>query len=719
MRMTLPAVAVVLLLASAPLAQDGEAPEQRAPGGKGATMDYGSFLSSTVSRVKYRTDEDLLSHKGISIRVGPQAAMCFDSDLLRWAGGWTGGFLDLSNTHLVSYKGSLPTTLEGTLRFTTSRGPGWAVGDDFADPRPYPYGPLPEERGRYLGLYRHGERVVLSYVVAGCSILELPGFTGEAFTRTIRLGPSRETLSLRAAEGQVPVGLVGAPEGAAVVTAGGEVRVRIPPRSSSSLFTVVIGGSKAGLPEDPAPLCSGGPSRWGEPQVTRGALGAGPGPYVVDTLVLPEANPWKSWLRLTGLDFFSDGRAAFCTWNGDVWTVEGIDEKLERLTFRRFAAGLYEPLGLKIVGDQVYVLGRDRITRLRDLDGDGEADFYENFHDALTTMANYHAFVFELHTDSRGNFYYAVDGHRVDPSVPLHGCIVKVSPDGRRHEVVATGLRAPNGLSVGPGDEITCSDQEGHWVPTSRLNWVRRGGFYGYVPHSGRKDPPASYDPPLCWIPHGVDNSSGGQVWVTSDRWGPLSGALLHTSYGKASLFLVPFERAGDVVQGGVARFPLAFASGVMRGRFHPKDGQLYLAGLRGWQTTGLRDGCLQRVRYTGQPVHMVTGLKVTRDGLELTFPHPLDPETAASADSWAAQMWNYRWSEKYGSPEFSVSDPARQGRDPVEIRAARLSSDGRTVSLAIPGIRPVMQMLVRGRVRAADGAAVPVELYLTINRVP
>lgn len=719
MRMTLLAAAIVGIFTPSLGAQDGEAPEQRAPGGKGATMDYGSFLSSTVSRVKYRTDDDLLTYKGISIRVGPQATMCFDSDLLRWAGGWTGGFLDLSNTHLVSYKGSLPTTIQGTLKFTTPRGPGWAAGDDFSDPRPHPYGPLPVERGRYLGLYRHGDRVVVAFVVADCPVLELPGFAGEAFTRTIRLGPSRETLTLRVAEGQVPVGLVGAPEGAAVVAAAGEVRVRIPPRASPALFTVVVGGTKAGPPEDPAALCSGGPPRWGEPQVTRGALGGGPGPYAVDTLVLPEANPWKSWLRLTGLDFFSDGRAAFCTWNGDVWTVEGIDEKLERLTFRRFAAGLYEPLGLKIVRDEVYVLGRDRITLLRDLNGDGEADFYENFHDALTTMANYHAFAFELHTDGKGNFYYAVDGHRVDPSVPLHGCIVKVSPDGRRHEVFAAGLRAPNGMSVGPGDEITCSDQEGHWIPTSRLNWVRRGGFYGYVPHSGRKEPPASYDPPLCWIPHGVDNSSGGQVWVTSDRWGPLSGALLHTSYGKAALFLVPFERAGDVVQGGVVKFPLAFASGILRGRFHPKDGQLYLVGLRGWQTAGLRDGCLQRVRYTGRPVHMVTGLRVTREGLELAFPNPLDPETAGSADSWAAQRWNYRWSEKYGSPELSVSDPTRQGRDPVEIRAARLSADGRTVTLEIPGIAPVMQMLVRGRVRAADGAAVPVEIYLTIHRVP
>ena len=34
-----------------------------------------------------------------------------------------------------------------------------------------------------------------------------------------------------------------------------------------------------------------------------------------------------------------------------------------------------------------------------------------------------------------------------------------------------------------------------------------------------------------------MDNSSGGQVWVTSDKWGPLKGQLLHLSYGRVSLF--------------------------------------------------------------------------------------------------------------------------------------------------------------------------------------
>jgi hypothetical protein len=54
-----------------------------------------------------------------------------------------------------------------------------------------------------------------------------------------------------------------------------------------------------------------------------------------------------------------------------------------------------------------------------------------------------------------------------------------------------------------------------------------------------------------------------------------------------------------------------------------------------------------------------------------------------------------------------------------VELKAAKVSADGRTVTLEIPDLKPVMQMSIRARLRSADGAPVPLELYSTINQVP
>jgi hypothetical protein len=215
-----------------------------------------------------------------------------------------------------------------------------------------------------------------------------------------------------------------------------------------------------------------------------------------------------------------------------------------------------------------------------------------------------------------------------------------------------------------------------------------------------------------------MDNSCGGHTWVTSDKWGPFKGEMLYLSYGKSSLFKVLKEKVGDTLQGGVVKFPLKFESGVMRARFSPKDGQLYLCGLKGWQTNGAKDGALHRVRYTGQPVTMPTTLRVTDQGIHLGFTAPLEAASAGDADNYAIQQYNYQWTSTYGSPEFKVSDPKVKGRDSVEIKSAKVSDDRKSVFLEVPGLNPVMQMRIKMNLKSATGADISTEIGNTINLV-
>lgn len=658
---------------------------------RGYQMDYGPFLGYTINCKTASNAPDNLVLKGIAIKVGPtnDATVCFDTELMRYAAGWTGGFLNISNTHLNTYKGSQEAFADGTIFFSTKPEPGWTRGEEFADPRPLKAGPLPREWARFKGLYRNGNRVVLHYTVADAEVHETPWLEWTdgkpTFVRTITVGP-----------GEKPLRLVGHGE--------------IPPRNKAITFSIP--------PRKCAPvtdLCRGGPAQWPGAIATRGRLGFG-GPYVVDTLTAPEKNPWQSWLRFVAMDFFSDGRAALSTWNGDVWIVSGIDDKLQNLKWKRYAAGLFEPLGLRIVDDQLFVSCRDQITRLHDLNGDGEADHYESFFNDNPIGPSYHAFCFELQTDRAGNFYYIRCGQRVDPELPLSGGMVRVAKDGSRAELIAHGLRAANGMSIGPNDEITAADNQGNWIPTSRIDFIKPGRFYGYAPHAHSPAPPATYEPPLCWIPYQLDNSSGSQIWVTSDKWGPFQGQLLHTSYGKCALFLVMTQRDGARNQGGVVQFPLKFESGIMRGRFHPRDGQLYVCGLKGWQTSGARDGALHRVRYTGGEIYMPRSLEVTASGVRIGFTCPLQKDSAEDLQNYSLEQWNYLWSDKYGSPEFSVEDPSRQRRDEVGLTRACLEPDGRTIVLEIPNLRPVMQMKIQFRLRAADGATIAQTVHNTIN---
>jgi hypothetical protein len=163
-----------------------------------------------------------------------------------------------------------------------------------------------------------------------------------------------------------------------------------------------------------------------------------------------------------------------------------------------------------------------------------------------------------------------------------------------------------------------------------------------------------------------------------------------------------------------------------MRARINPGDGSLFVAGLKGWQTAAAHDGALQRVRYTGKAMPMLTGFKVTRTGFDLEFDAPLDRAAAEDVQNWDIQWWNYLWSSQYGSDIYSAHDPTRvvgkKGElkgDAVPIGGIHLANDGRRLSLAVQGVKPVMQLMVKATLKTAAGAELPIEYYGTINAVP
>ncbi|HYG73921.1 MAG TPA: DUF6797 domain-containing protein [Planctomycetota bacterium] len=766
--------ALAALSALAFCSHAGEAPKPRAT--KGTLMDYGPFLTYCVNAPLSKAPAKAepgpkkpgnLTAKGVTIKLGTeaQASVCFDTDVMRVSAGWLGGTLDLVKTNIGDLKGTEAAAISGKLVFSSRNAPGWARGNNFADPRPDKRGPMPADTMHYKGLYLHGNKVILSYTVGASEILEMPEFIYEkeplAFVRTIRLAKNTEPLTLvikdnedgqapgkieqlkekliwehKAADGQLTT-VVGA-GGAVLVEEDGRLKLKLPVNNSQTQFTVMIWtapeetarkfasilSSASNDAADISTFTKGGPPRW-TTLTTEGVQGKDDGPYALDTLTLPETNPWNAWMRLSGIDFFNDGRIVVSTLNGDVWTVSGADTSLQKLTWQRVATGLFEPLGLRVVDEKIYVLGRDQITRLHDLNNDGEADYYENFNSDCVVHPSYHAFAFDLQTDNEGNFYYARGGNQIEYGFPNHSCILKVAKDGSKTETFATGFRAPNGMCVGPKNQITISDNQGHWIPASKIDWVNKGMYYSYpgdprkIDFKQHKELIVDGQKPMCWIPHSQDPSSGGQVWVTSKNWGPLDGQLLHLSYGKCFMFLVLTQEVNGTMQAGTVKFPLTFASGVMRARFSPKDGQLYACGLKGWQTSGGKDGNLQRVRYTGKPINMPVGLAVKKNGIEIAFSNELDAASAGDDQNYGVEQWNYKSSLDYGSADYSVAEPDKKGHDTVPVKSVKLGADKKTVFLEIDGLKPVQQMSIKCKLKAADGSAVVGEIYNTINVVP
>ena len=194
---------------------------------------------------------------------------------------------------------------------------------------------------------------------------------------------------------------------------------------------------------------------------------------------------------------------------------------------------------------------------------------------------------------------------------------------------------------------------------------------------------------------------------------------MIHFSYGQCQAFLVLEQEIDGQIQGGVTLLPIPrFQSGSMRGRFSPHDGQLYVSGLKGWQTRGVRDGCLQRVRYTGEKVYLPVELEMKESGFKVTFTQSLDRELAEDVESWSIERWNYRWAKAYGSKEYSVENPDKVGHDDVEVKSAKLLEDGKSVFVELANVIPVMQMEIQFDLEASDGEPIRGAIYNTVHGV-
>lgn len=583
----------------------------------------------------------------------------------------------------------------------------------------------------------------------------------------------------------------------------GSLLLGLPPRKEPLKFVLSVTAQRQAVveaedlaalvtapPADLASLAKGGPRRWPEVLTTEATVGPDNGPFAVDVLTPPVNNPWFAQVRLTGFDFFDDGdRAAVCSWDGDVWLVSGlarleavtanVDDKGTRgrgdtgtkrrpetakspspdppvplspsLTWQRIASGLFQPLGLKIVEDRVYVSCRDQIVLLRDVNGDGETDFYECFNSDHQVTEHFHEFAMGLQTDEAGNFYYAKSArHALTAVVPHHGTLLRVNKDGSRTDILANGFRAANGVCLNPDGTFVVTDQEGHWNPKNRINWVvpaqegEKPRFYGnlFGYHDVTDESNSAMESPLCWITNAFDRSPAELLWVTSDKWGPLKGSLLNLSYGYGKVFVVPHEsvaraaglsesskQADDAKkqggaknekkedtgrqpvprQGGLCELPIPqFPTGIMRGRFSPADGQLYVCGMFAWAGNVTQPGGFYRIRATGRPAHAPIGLMAKKNGMSITFTEPLDPATASDAAQYVVKTWSLKRTADYGSKHFDEQT--------LKVANVTLSADRRTVLLELPDIRPTWCMSIEYKLTGSNGEPVNGLIHNTIH---
>jgi hypothetical protein len=152
------------------------------------------------------------------------------------------------------------------------------------------------------------------------------------------------------------------------------------------------------------------------------------------------------------------------------------------------------------------------------------------------------------------------------------------------------------------------------------------------------------------------------------------------------------------------------FPTGVMRGRFHPRDGQFYACGMFAWAGNQGQPGGFYRVRWTGRPALQPLGLRFRRDAVEIDLSDAPDAATVGEAGRYEVRAWDLKRSANYGSGHV--------GEHALEVTAAARRGE-RTVVLTVPGLHPAMGVSVSCRFRGADGSEQERVIHGTIHRIP
>jgi len=425
--------------------------------------------------------------------------------------------------------------------------------------------------------------------------------------------------------------------------------------------------------------------------------------------------------KVAGMAFLPDGRLALSTWDADgaVYFLDNVQgDDPEAVTVHKFASGLAEPLGLAVVRDRIFVLQKQELTELIDHDGDEVADEYRCIAGGWPVTANFHEFAFGLVYED-GHFYanlaVAIDpgGASSDPQIEGRGTVLRIGMDGSM-TYIATGLRTPNGIGRGVGGDIYLTDNQGDWLPVSKLLRLERGAFYGNRSALGDAFIAIAPTPPVVWLPQGEIGNSPSQPAPLED--GPYAGQMIHGEVTHGGVKRVFVEEVDGVAQGAVFRFIQGLEAGINRLAWGP-DGALYVGGIGStgnWGQTGKQRFGLQRLTYNDAETFELLAVRARTNGFELEFTEPLAHGSGWEPEDYFVESWTYKATASYGGPKID--------KRAEEVLSASVQPQGRRVFLELPGMEAgrVYHVKLFDAVASASGRPLwTTESWYTLNVVP
>jgi glucose/arabinose dehydrogenase len=454
-------------------------------------------------------------------------------------------------------------------------------------------------------------------------------------------------------------------------------------------------------------------------------------PSLTSTPIDPPGLAPRFTPQVGGLAWLPDGRLAVATWDRDgaVFVVSNGRGPAEDVRIERIAEGLHEPLGLAFADGALHVMQKQEITRLVDRDGDGWTDEYRTLTNDWGATSNFHEFGFGLAAVD-GDLVAALSvcilagGQSCPDQTEERGKVLRVSVETGAVEVVAEGLRTPNGVAASPSGEIFVTDNQGAWLPASKLLRIEPGAHYGWrAPQAEPSAEPGAADadealpeitPPTLWLPHNEVGNSPTQPVVL--QHGPYAGQILFGDVFNGGLKRAVLERVARRWQGAAFHFSGGLQAPVHR-LIEGPDGSLVAGeiGSRGnWGEFGKPWYGLEWLRFADEPAFEPMRVALRRDGFDVVLSRPLAADLALDAKRFRVEDWFYVPSPKYGGPKYDVRKHA--------VGAVRVSADRRIVSLDLAGLEAgrVVYLRLDPEIRSERGERLWVdEAWYTLNALP
>jgi len=427
--------------------------------------------------------------------------------------------------------------------------------------------------------------------------------------------------------------------------------------------------------------------------------------------------------NINNVKYRNDGTLVALAYDGKIYHLRDSDgdglEDAVRL-FWDNPSGLRSTIGMDLTppgyerGDGVFVVGKTRCVLIVDTDRDGKADeeievaggWKESFHqvDGLGVA-------FDPKDGSvyfgRGTYNFADPLLRDKDGVPHYSltdestAVLRVSPDFKTREIVATGIRFPVGLRINRNGDLFATDQEGAtWVPNGNpldeLLHVQKGRHYGFPARHPQHlpnviDEPSTFDygpqhQSTCGFNFNEPVRQDGPVFGPP-AW---SGDALVTGYSRGKLYRTSLVKSPA---GYVARNQLLASLNMLTvDACVSPEGALVVpchSGGPDWGSGPSGKGKLFKIEYTDRqhPQVALVWPSAPRE-IRVEFDRPVEPsllhdlleqsQLTAGPQVRAGDRFEALW------PGYAVVQAQKvASRRNVPIRSAQLTPDRRTLVLA------------------------------------